>query len=81
MKVVGREELLKERETKRLQDLEKAKEKERKKAALAAAQEAKEAQRKIPPGEMFKLEKDKYSKFDDNVRASGGWRGFESVLF
>ncbi|KAJ3640885.1 hypothetical protein Zmor_027419 [Zophobas morio] len=66
VKVVGREELLKERETKRLQDLEKAKEKERKKAALAAAQEAKEAQRKIPPGEMFKLEKDKYSKFDDN---------------
>jgi cysteinyl-tRNA synthetase len=65
VKVVGREVLLKEREAKQLQELEKAKEKERKKAEQAAAQAAKDAQKKIPPSEMFKLEKDKYSQFDD----------------
>lgn len=66
VKIVDRETLLKEKEAKRLQEQEKAKEKERKKAELAAAQAAKEAQRKIPPNEMFKLEKEKYSKFDEN---------------
>ncbi|XP_044262435.1 cysteine--tRNA ligase, cytoplasmic [Tribolium madens] len=66
VKIVGRDILLKEKETKKMQELEKAKEKERKKAELAAAQAAKEAQKKIPPSEMFKLETDKYSKFDEN---------------
>lgn len=31
-------------------------------------QAAKLAKMKIPPGDMFKSEQDKYSKFDDNVR-------------
>lgn len=67
IKLVGREELLKEREAKKQMELEKAAEKERKKAEAAAAQAAKDAQRKIPPTEMFKLETDKYSKFDEKV--------------
>lgn len=40
-------------------------EKERKKVELAAAQAAKDAQKKIPPSEMFKCDTDKYSKFDN----------------
>lgn len=67
LKIVGRETLLKEKEAKRQVELEKAAEKERKKAELAAAQAAKEAQKRIPPNEIFKLEKDKYSKFDETV--------------
>lgn len=67
MKIVDRETLLKEKEAKKQAELEKAAEKERKKAELAAAQAAKEAQKKIPPTEMFKHETDKYSKFDENV--------------
>lgn len=31
-------------------------------------QAAKLAKMKIPPGEMFKSEHDKYSKFDESVR-------------
>lgn len=42
-------------------------EKEKKKLELAAAQAAKDAQKKISPSEMFKLETDKYSQFDDKV--------------
>lgn len=34
---------------------------------LPPAQAAKEAQRRIPPWEMFKNETDKYSEFDDKV--------------
>lgn len=66
IKLVNREELLKEREAKKNGEAVKAAEKERKKAELAAVNAAKEAQRKIPPSELFKLETDKYSKFDDN---------------
>lgn len=42
-------------------------EKQKKKQELLEAQRAKEEQKKIPPGEMFKREADKYSKFDDKV--------------
>ncbi|KOC66183.1 Cysteine--tRNA ligase, cytoplasmic [Habropoda laboriosa] len=66
VKLVNKEELLREKECKRKMELEKALEKEKKKADAAAAAAAKEAQRKIPPTEMFKLEKDKYSQFDNN---------------
>lgn len=66
VKLVNREELLKEKESKKKLELEKLLEKERKKAEAAAAAAAKEAQQKIPPSEMFKLEKDKYSQFDNN---------------
>lgn len=67
VKLVDRETLLKEKEAKRKAEQEKIAEKERKKAELAAAQAAKEAQKKIPPREMFKSETDKYLKFDENV--------------
>lgn len=70
VKLVDRETLLKEREAKKQLEAEKAAEKERKRAEAAAAQAAKEAQRRISPLEMFKLEKDKYSKFDENVSVS-----------
>lgn len=68
LKLVDRETLIKEREAKKALEAEKLAEKERKKAEMAAAQAAKEAQKKINPLEMFKLEKDKYSAFDDKVR-------------
>lgn len=67
VKLVDREILLKEREMKKQLEAEKLAEKERKKAELAAAEAQKEAQKKIPPSEMFKMETDKYSKFDENV--------------
>lgn len=67
VKLVDRDTLLKEKEAKRQAELDKAAEKERKKAELAAAQAAKEAQKKIKPTEMFLTETDKYSKFDDKV--------------
>lgn len=81
VKFVGREVLLKEKEAKKQAELEKLKEKERKKAELLAAQAAKEAQRKIPPSEMFKMEKDKYSKFDDKVLKCVFYYSFALVKF
>ncbi|CAK9804730.1 Cysteine--tRNA ligase, cytoplasmic [Anthophora plagiata] len=66
VKLVNKEELLREKECKRKMELEKALEKEKRKVEAAEAAAAKEAQRKIPPAEMFKLEKDKYSQFDSN---------------
>ncbi|CAL1683494.1 unnamed protein product [Lasius platythorax] len=65
VKLVNREELLKEKEIKKKLELEKNLEKEKKKAEAAAAAAAKEAQKKISPSDMFRLEKDKYSQFDD----------------
>ncbi|GLV44028.1 Cysteinyl-tRNA synthetase [Carabus blaptoides fortunei] len=65
VKLVDRDTLLKEKEAKRQAELEKAAEKERKKSELAAAQAAKDAQKKIKPTEMFSSETDKYSKFDE----------------
>ncbi|KAK9296991.1 hypothetical protein QLX08_009174 [Tetragonisca angustula] len=62
IKLVNREELLKEKMHKKQMELERTLEKERRKAEAAA----KEAQKKIPPSEMFKLEKNKYSKFESN---------------
>lgn len=80
VKIVGRETLLKEKEAKKQAELEKAAEKERKKAELAAAQAAKEAQKKIPPSEMFKNETDKYSKFDENVSFNSYFLNFSSLI-
>ena len=40
-------------------------EKEKKKAEQAAKAAEEEAQRRIPPGEIFKLEAEKWSKFDE----------------
>lgn len=67
VKLVNTATLLKEREAKKKAELEKIAEKERKKAELAAVQALKDAQKKVPPYEMFKNETDKYSKFDENV--------------
>lgn len=61
VKLVSKEELMKEREEKKRIETEK----QRKKQELLEAQRAKDEQRKIPPSEMFKRESDKYSKFDD----------------
>ncbi|XP_062563405.1 cysteine--tRNA ligase, cytoplasmic [Armigeres subalbatus] len=65
LKLVDREVLLKEREAKRAEEARKVAEKERKKAEAAAAQLAKDAQRKINPVDMFRGEADKYSAFDE----------------
>nr|CAG4640688.1 EOG090X02DZ [Eulimnadia texana] len=65
LKLVSRDELLKEREAKKAAEEAKRLEKERKKAELAAAQALKDAQKRIPPSEMFKSETDKYSAFDE----------------
>lgn len=66
IKLMTREALLKEREQKKAQELEKAVEKERKRLEQLALQEAREAQKKINPKEMFLKETDKYSAFDEN---------------
>lgn len=67
VKMYDREELLKELELKKKLEAEKAAEKERKKAEAAEQAAAKDAKWRIPPEEIFKLETDKYSKFDDKV--------------
>ena len=46
---------------------EKRLEKERKAAQKAREQAEKDAQKRIPPSEMFRKETDKYSQFDDKV--------------
>lgn len=66
IKLMSREALLKEREQKKAQELEKAVEKERKRLEQLALAEAREAQKKINPKEMFLKETDKYSAFDEN---------------
>ncbi|XP_043468680.1 cysteine--tRNA ligase, cytoplasmic [Leptopilina heterotoma] len=66
IKLVDKEELLREKEMKKRLEAEKAAEKEKKKAEIAAAAAAKDALRKIPPAELFLMETDKYSKFDEN---------------
>jgi cysteinyl-tRNA synthetase len=68
VKLVDKEELLREREAKAAQEAAKLAEKEKKKAEQAAQQAQKDAQRKIPPQDMFRSETDKYSQFDDKVR-------------
>lgn len=61
VKLVSKEELMKEREEKKRIEAEKLK----KKQEQQDAQRAKDEQKKIPPTEMFRKETDKYSKFDD----------------
>lgn len=64
VKLVDRETLLKEKDAKRQAEVDKLAEKERKKLEQAAAQVAKEAQKRIPPSEMFRMEIGKYTQFD-----------------
>lgn len=63
VKIVSKDELMKEREEKKRIEAEK----QRKKQELLEAQRLKEEQRKISPAEMYKKDTDKYSKFDDKV--------------
>merc|ERR1719189_1902486 len=65
IKLVDKAELLKEREEKKALEEKKRLEKEAKKAEAAAKAAALEAQKKIPPGQLFIGETDKYSKFDE----------------
>ncbi|KAG8035110.1 hypothetical protein G9C98_001600 [Cotesia typhae] len=66
IKLVNREELLKERELKRKNEEEKLAEKERKKAESNQKALEREEARKISPKEMFRSQTDKYSMFDDS---------------
>ncbi|XP_072033944.1 cysteine--tRNA ligase, cytoplasmic-like [Amphiura filiformis] len=65
VKLEDKETLLKERELVRKQAEEKQRKKDEAKRKEAEKQAAKEAQKRIPPSEMFRKETDKYSKFDD----------------
>lgn len=65
IKLVDKEELLKEKAEKKLVEEKKRQEKEAKKQLAAAKAEALEAQKRIPPWELFRSETDKYSQFDE----------------
>lgn len=67
VKLVPKQQLLKEKEDKKKLETEKLLEKERRKLEQLALEKAREEQKKIPPSEMFKMEDDKYSQFDDKV--------------
>lgn len=66
IKLVDKETLMKEMEEKVKIEKKKQIEKERKKKEKEEAEASRNAQRKIPPSELFKSETDKYSQFDDN---------------
>ena len=65
IKLVDKEELKREREEKKAMEEKKRLEKIKKKAEAAAKAAEEEAQKRIPPGEIFKLEAEKWSKFDE----------------
>lgn len=67
VKLVDRDELIKERNEKKRIEAEKALEKEKKKAAAAEKAALTDAQKRIKPDEMFRTETSKYSQFDENV--------------
>ncbi|VTJ82501.1 cysteine--tRNA ligase, cytoplasmic isoform X1 [Marmota monax] len=66
VKLVDRETLLREREEKKRVEEEKRKKKEEAARRKREQEAAKLARMKIPPGEMFLSESDKYSKFDED---------------
>jgi len=65
IKMVDKEELLKEKAEAKAIEEKKRLAKEAKKAEAAAKAAELEAQRRIAPGDLFKDQTDKYSKFDD----------------
>ena len=77
IKLVDKAELLKEKEEKKAAEEKKRLEKEKKKAEAAAKAAALEAQRKMPPSELFRGETDKYSKFDDKGMPTHDAKGEE----
>ncbi|XP_050546636.1 cysteine--tRNA ligase, cytoplasmic [Daktulosphaira vitifoliae] len=66
VKFVGRETLLREREAKAKAEADKLAEKEKKKKEFEEAKAKKEELKKVNPKDLFKLETDKYSEFDEN---------------
>ncbi|NXX83412.1 SYCC protein, partial [Urocolius indicus] len=66
VKLVDKETLLKEREEKKKIEEEKKRKKEEAARKKQQQEAAKLAKMKIPPHEMFKMEHDKYSMFDEN---------------
>ncbi|XP_072128398.1 cysteine--tRNA ligase, cytoplasmic isoform X1 [Mobula birostris] len=66
IKLVDSETLLREREDKKRLEETKNKKKEEAAQKKKEQEEVKLAKMKIPPKELFQLEKDKYSKFDEN---------------
>ena len=65
IKLVDREQLMKERDEKKAMEEKRRLEKEAKKKEAEAKAAALEAQKRIPPSELFTGETDKYSKFDE----------------
>ncbi|KAF0301106.1 Cysteine--tRNA ligase, cytoplasmic [Amphibalanus amphitrite] len=65
LKLVGREALLKEREEKARQEQLKRLEKERRRLEQMRVEAEREAQRRVPPHQMFRNDTDKYSQWDD----------------
>jgi len=57
--------MMKEKEQKEKLERDRAEEKQRKKDEQAKAAAEKEAQRRIPPNELFRRETDKYSQFNE----------------
>lgn len=70
IKFVGREAILRERNAKAKAEADKLAEKERKKKEQEQARIKKEELKKVHPKDLFKLEIDKYSEFDENVNIS-----------
>ena len=68
IKLVDKNELLREKEEKKMAEEKKKAEKAKKKAEAEAKQAELDAKKRINPSEMFKSETDKYSKFDEKVR-------------
>ena len=68
IKLVDKNELLKEKEEKKMAEEKKKAEKAKKKAEAEAKQAELDAKKRINPSEMFKSETDKYSKFDEKVK-------------
>ncbi|XP_016661759.1 cysteine--tRNA ligase, cytoplasmic [Acyrthosiphon pisum] len=66
IKFVGREAILREKKAKAKAEADKLAEKEKKKKEQDQARAKKEELKKIHPKDLFKLETDKYSEFDEN---------------
>merc|ERR1712037_893588 len=65
IKLVDKNELLREKEEKKMAEEKKKAEKAKKNAEAEAKQAELDAKKRINPSEMFKSETDKYSKFDE----------------
>merc|ERR1712004_967734 len=77
IKLVDKNELLREKEEKKMAEEKKKAEKAKKKAEAEAKQAELEAKKRIKPSEMFKSETDKYSKFDDKGMPTHDAKGEE----